>query len=77
MTDDKPAGMPRAGRLKPSSLLFTVALVDLLLIVPYSYWRLNGHRPLLIIVFAVEGIGILSLLGIGLSLRRRGSLVSR
>jgi hypothetical protein len=49
------------------------ALVDLLVIVPYSYWRLNGHRLVLSIACAVEGIGVLSLLGIALYLRRRGS----
>jgi hypothetical protein len=48
-------------------------LVDLLVIVPYSYWRLSGNRLALIIAFAVEGVGMLSLLGIALSLRRRGS----
>lgn len=77
MNDHKPAGVPRAGGLKPSSLLLTVALVDLLVIVPYSYWRLNDHRLVLVIAYAVEGIALLSLLGIGLHLRRRGSLASR
>jgi hypothetical protein len=48
-------------------------LVDLLVIVPYSCWRLSGHRLALIIACAVEGVGMLSLLGVALYLRRRGS----
>jgi hypothetical protein len=52
-----------------------VVLVDLLVIVPYFYWRVNGHRLALIIGFAVEGIALVSLLGVALLLRRGGSLV--
>jgi hypothetical protein len=74
MTDHKPAGVPRAaGGLKTSSVILMVVLVDLLVIVPFSYWRLSGHRLALIIAYAVEGAGMLSLLGIALYLRRRGS----
>jgi hypothetical protein len=68
-----PAGVPRAGGLKTSSVIMMAALVDLLVIVPYSYWRLNGHRLVLITACSVAGIGALSLLGIALYLRRRGS----
>jgi hypothetical protein len=73
VADHKPAGVPRAGGLKTSSVVMMAALVDLLVIVPYSYWRLNGHRLVLSIACAVEGIGVLSLLCIALYLRRRGS----
>lgn len=74
MTDHKPAGVPgAAGGLKTSSVILMVLLVDLLVIVPFSYWRLSGHRLALIIAYAVEGGGMLSLLGIALYLRRRGS----
>jgi hypothetical protein len=74
MTNRGPADAPRAGAvLKPSSLMLLVALVDLLVIVPYSYWRFSGHRLELIIVCAVEGAAMLSLVGIGLYLRRRGT----
>jgi hypothetical protein len=73
-TDHKPEHAPRAaGGLKTSSVILMAVLVDLLVIVPYSYWRLSGNRLALIIAFAVEGVGMLSLLGIALSLRRRGS----
>lgn len=74
MTDHEPADVPRAARFRPSSLILVVVLVDLLAIVPYSYWRLNGHRLILIIAFAVEGVALLSLLGTALHLRRRGNL---
>ena len=74
MTDHKPDHVPRvAGGLKTSSAILMAALVDLLVIVPYSYWRLSGHRLALIIAYAVEGVALLSLLGIALYLRRRGS----
>jgi hypothetical protein len=73
MTDHKPAGVPRAGGLKTSSVIMMAVLVDLVVIVPYSYWLLHRHRLALIIAYAVEGIGMLSLLGITLYLRRRGS----
>ena len=74
MTDHKPADVPRAaGGLKTSSVILMVVLVDLLVIVPFSYWRLSGHQLALIIAYAVEGAGMLSLLGIALYLRRRGS----
>jgi len=53
--------------------MLLVALVDLLVIVPYSYWRFSSHRLELIIVCAVEGAAMLSLLGVALYLRRRGS----
>jgi hypothetical protein len=56
-----------------TSAILMAALVDLLVIVPYSYWRLSGHRLALIIAYAVEGVALLSLLGIALYLRRRGS----
>jgi hypothetical protein len=74
MTGHKPGGVPRAaGELKASSVILMVVLVDLLVIVPFSYWRLSGHRLALIIAYTVEGVGMLSLLGIALYLRRRGS----
>ena len=74
MTDRKPADAPRAaGGLKTSSVILMAVLVDLLVIVPYSYWRFSGHRLALILAFAVEGVGMLSLLGMALYLRRRGS----
>jgi hypothetical protein len=73
VTDQKPVGVPRAGGRKPSSVLVLVVLVDLLVIVPYSYWRLHDHRPVLIAVYAVQGIALLTLLGIALHLRRRGT----
>lgn len=73
MTDHGPADMPRTGLRKTSNVIMFAVLVDLLVIVPYSYWRLNSHRLALIIVYAVEGIALLSLLGVALHLRRRGS----
>ena len=74
MTDHKQGGVPRAaGGLKTSSVILMVVLVDLLVIVPFSYWRLSGHGLALIIAYAVEGAGMLTLLGIALYLRRRGS----
>jgi hypothetical protein len=60
MTDHKPDGVPgAAGGLKASSVILMAVLVDLLVIVPYSYWRLSGHRLALIIACAVEGAGML------------------
>jgi hypothetical protein len=73
VTDQNPPGVPRASGLKASGVITMAALVDLLVVAPYSYWRLNGHRLALIITCAVEGMGVLSLLGIALYLRRRGS----
>lgn len=48
------------------------AFVDLVVMVPYSYWRLNGHQLTLTIAYAVEGIGFVTLLGIALYMRRQG-----
>lgn len=73
VTDQKPAGVAGAGGRKASSVIMLAALVDLLVIVPYSYWRLHSHQLAMIIACLIEGIGMLSLLGIALSLRRRGS----
>lgn len=75
MTDRKPADVPGAGLRKTSNAIMLAVLMDLLVIVPYSYWRLHGHRLDLIIAWAVEGIGILSLLGMALYFRRRGTLL--
>jgi len=55
---------------KASSVIMVVALVDCLLVVPYSYWRLHGLDR--IIATALEGIGVLTLLGMALYFRRRG-----
>jgi hypothetical protein len=73
MTDDERVSAARAGALKTSRAIMLAALVDLLLIVPYAYWRLSSHRLALIIVMAVEGVGILTLFGLALHLRRRGA----
>jgi hypothetical protein len=73
MTDHKPTGSLRPGGRKTSGVIMMAALLDLLVIVPYSYWRLKDHRLVLIIATAVEGIAVLSLLVIALHLRRRGS----
>jgi hypothetical protein len=72
MTEDKPVSVAGAGALKTSRAIMFAALADLLLVVPYAYWRLSSHELALIIVMAVEGIGILTLLGLALRLRRRG-----
>jgi hypothetical protein len=50
-----------------------VVLFDLLVLVPYTYWRLHRHPLALIIAYAVEGVGMLLLLYAALQLRRRGS----
>jgi hypothetical protein len=73
MAEDKLAGAARTGALKTSRAIMFAALVDLLVIVPYAYWRLSSNRLALIIVMAVEGIGILTLFGLALHLRRRAS----
>ena len=74
MTDHEPADGPRAaGGLRPSNVLLLTALLELVVIVPYSYWRLGSHRLALIITCAVEGVAMLSLLALGLYLRRRGT----
>jgi UPF0716 family protein affecting phage T7 exclusion len=74
MPDHKPEDVPRAaGALRPSSLLLMVALVDLVVIVPYLFWRLSSHHLALIIACAVAGVALLSLVGLGLRLRRRGT----
>ena len=73
MTDQKPTSAFSAGGLKTSRMIMIAALSDLLVIVPYSYWRLRDHRLILIVVTSVEGIAVLSLLVIALYLRRRGS----
>jgi hypothetical protein len=54
-------------------MLLLTALLDLLVILPYSYWRFSSHHLELIIVCAVEGAGVLSLLATALYLRRRGT----
>jgi ABC-type proline/glycine betaine transport system permease subunit len=63
----------RAGRRKASSVIMMVALLDLLVILPYSYWQFSSHRLALAVVAALEAIGVLVLSGIALYLRRRGS----
>jgi hypothetical protein len=74
MTDHEPGDAPRtAGALRPSSLLLMVALVDLVVILPYSYWRFSSDRQEMIVVCAIEGVGVLSLLCVALYLRRRGT----
>jgi hypothetical protein len=53
--------------------MLMVALVDLVVIAPYLFWRLSSRHLALIIACAVEGVALLSLVGTGLYLRRRGS----
>jgi hypothetical protein len=73
MTDQKPTGAFSAGGLRTSRVIMIAALLDLLVIVPYSSWRLRDHQLILIIVTSIEGIAVLSLLVVALYLRRRGS----
>jgi hypothetical protein len=74
MTDHKPANAPAAAdRRKASNVFLMVVLFDLLVLVPYTYWRLHRHPLALIIAYAVEGVGMLLLLYAALQLRRRGS----
>jgi hypothetical protein len=74
MPDDKPADAPVAfDRRKASNAFLMVVLFDLLVVVPYTYWRLHRHAPVLIITYAVEGVGMLLLLYVALHLRRRGN----
>ena len=59
-----------ASQRKSSSVIMMVAVVDLLVIVPLTYWWLHGLG--MIIAGAIEVTGILALLGLALHLRRRG-----
>ncbi len=74
MPDQKPAdGSKAAAGLRASSVMMFAALLDLVVIVPYSYWRLSGHKLAMIIALAIEGVGVLSLLGVAIRLRRLGT----
>jgi hypothetical protein len=72
MTDPEPVGAPRGGWRRTSTVIVLAAIFDLLVLLPYTYWRLHTHGLAFAIAAVVEGVGVLSLLGIALSLRRRG-----
>jgi hypothetical protein len=73
MSYQERADVPTQAGRKTSSVIMIAALIDLLVILPYSYWRFRSHPLALTVAVALEGTGILVLLGIALYLRRRGS----
>jgi len=72
MAEQMPEETPKTGRLKESRAILIVALIDVVVIAPYTFWRLSSHRLGLVIAYAGEGVALLSMLGIALYLRRRG-----